>query len=320
MTFEDAHRILEKELTKINLVAKPELLYEPIAYTLASGGKRLRPSLCLMACDAFGGKTDKAISPALGLEIFHNFTLLHDDIMDNDDMRRNRPTVHKKWNENAAILSGDAMQILAYQHIAKTPDSHLKKVLNIFSDAAIKVCEGQQYDMDFENKETVEVGEYLTMIEYKTAVLIEASLKIGAVVAGASDEDVDTIGQFGKNLGLAFQLRDDWLDSFGDTDFGKPIGSDIVNNKKTYLLISALQIAEGKQKALLEKYISDNAPDKNEKIKAVKKLYQDLNIDKLTQRQSERFYEASLHALEKLTLKDKSEFINLSERLLQRSK
>ncbi len=321
MTFENACQKIKDELAKINLVAQPNLLYEPIAYTLMSEGKRIRPSLCLMACEAFGGKIDKAVLPALGLEIFHNFTLLHDDIMDNDDVRRNRPTVHKKWNPNVAILSGDAMQILAYQYIAKTPEKYLKKVLDVFSNTALKVCEGQQYDMDFENQDTVEVGEYLTMIEYKTAVLIEGSLKIGAVIGGASDEEVELLGQFGKNLGLAFQLRDDWLDSFGDLDsFGKPIGSDIVNNKKTYLLISALQMAEGEKKRQLEDYLTDSTLPDEEKIVNIKGIFKDLAIDELTQRQSERFYEASLQALDKLNIKDKSGFVELAEKLLKRSK
>ena len=320
MNFEQAQQKVKEELAKINLVAKPELLYKPIAYTLSSGGKRIRPTLCLMACSAFDTDTEKSVFPALALEIFHNFTLLHDDIMDNDDVRRNRPTVHKKWNNNTAILSGDAMQILAYQYLAKAPESCLKKVLDIFSSTALKVCEGQQYDMDFETQDEVEVGEYLTMIEYKTAVLIEASLKIGALIGGASDEEVDLFGQFGKNLGLAFQLRDDWLDSFGDlASFGKPIGSDIVNNKKTYLLITALQISDDEQKARLDTFMSDPSIDKDEKITGVKALFHDLGIDELTQRQSERFYKASLQALEKLDIKNKGEFLQLAESLLKRS-
>lgn len=320
MTFEQAHQRVELELAKVNLVAKPELLYKPIAYTLSSGGKRIRPALCLMACAAFGGDIEKAVNPALALEIFHNFTLLHDDIMDNDEVRRNRPTVHKKWNQNTAILSGDAMQILAYKYLAKGPEVSLKKILDVFSDTALKVCEGQQYDMDFEIQEIVEVGDYLTMIEYKTAVLIEASLKIGALVAGATDEEVELFGQFGKNLGLAFQLRDDWLDSFGDIEtFGKPIGSDIINNKKTYLLISALQMVEGEEKEVLYSYMNDKSIEKDEKVRGVKALFRSLGIDELTQRQSERFYEASIHALEKLDISNKLDFFTLAERLLQRS-
>lgn len=320
MNFAQAQQRVEEELAAINFVTSPEHLYQPIAYTLESGGKRIRPVLCLMASSAFGENCDNAIPSALALEIFHNFTLLHDDVMDNDDVRRNRPTVHKKWNENTAILSGDAMQILAYQYLAKVPSSCLKSVLDVFSDTAIKVCEGQQYDMDFETETEVTVEEYLTMIEYKTAVLIEASLKIGALVAGASDEDVKLFGEFGKNLGLAFQLRDDWLDSFGDmATFGKPIGSDIVNNKKTYLLISAMQNANIAQKARLDQILLDDTILREDKIKGVKELFIDLGIDELTQRKSEQYYEASIQALDKLNITNKSDFLTLAERLLQRS-
>lgn len=321
MTFEQARQRIEEELAKINLMAQPELLYSPIAYTLESGGKRIRPALCLMACDALGGDVENAIYPALALEIFHNFTLLHDDIMDNDDIRRNRPTVHKKWNENVAILSGDAMQIIAYQYLAKAPVESLKLVLDIFNDTALKVCEGQQYDVDFETQEKVDVDDYINMIEHKTAVLIEGSLKIGATVAGADYDEVDLFGKFGKNLGLAFQLRDDWLDTFGDEEtFGKDIGSDIVNNKKTYLLISALQMAAGDLRKELKNslYVADMLPE--EKIKKVRTIFQQLGIDDLTQRQAERYYEASVTALNQLQIKDKEAFLTLAEDLLKRSK
>ncbi len=320
MTFEQACQKVEEELEKINFTVQPERLYRPIAYTLSSGGKRLRPSLCLMACNAFGGKAEEAIAPALALEIFHNFTLLHDDIMDNDELRRKRPTVYKKWGQNVAILSGDAMQILAYQYMAKTPEKCLSKVLDVFSYTALKVCEGQQYDMDFECRDKVEMTEYLTMIEYKTAVLIEASLKIGALIGGASDEEVEILGQFGKNLGLAFQLRDDWLDTFGDEEaLGKPIGSDILNKKKTYLLISALQTAEGEQRKQLERYMNDSLMADEEKVSKVQTLFRDLNIDSLTQRQSERYYEASMQALNDLKISHKEAFLAVAEQLLYRS-
>jgi len=321
MTFEHAHQRIEEELAKINLMAQPEDLYQPIAYALESGGKRIRPALCLMACEALGGDVEKAIYPALALEIFHNFTLLHDDIMDKDDIRRNRPTVHKKWNENVAILSGDAMQIIAYQYLAKTPELCLKAVLDIFNDTALKVCEGQQYDVDFETQDRVNVDDYITMIEHKTAVLIEASLKIGATVAGADYDAVDLFGKFGKNLGLAFQLRDDWLDTFGDeATFGKDIGSDILNNKKTYLLISALQMAAGDLLKELKNclYVAEMTPE--EKIKKVKNIFVQLGIDDLTQRQAERYYEASIEALDQLQIKNKADFITLAEGLLKRSK
>ncbi len=321
MTFEQAHQRVEEEIAKINLMAQPELLYQPIAYSLGSGGKRIRPSLCLMACDALGGDVNKAVFPALALEIFHNFTLLHDDIMDKDEIRRNRPTVHKKWNENVAILSGDAMQILAYQYLAKTPVEYLKPVLDVFNDTALKVCEGQQYDVDFETQDRVDVDAYITMIEYKTAVLIEASLKIGAIVAGADYETVDLFGKFGKNLGLAFQLRDDWLDTFGDEEtFGKDIGSDIVNNKKTYLLISALQLAAGDLKKELNNSLFVAEDSNEDKIMKVKSIFKQLSIDELTQRQAERYYEASVAALGQLQIPDKEVFLTLAEGLLKRSK
>ncbi len=321
MTFELAHQRIEEELAKINLQSQPEQLYAPIAYTLEPGGKRIRPSLCLMACDALGGDVEKAIYPALALEIFHNFTLLHDDIMDKDDMRRNRPTVHKRWNENVAILSGDAMQILAYKYLAMMPVEYLKPVLDVFNDTAIKVCEGQQYDVDFETNEKIGVEDYIMMIEYKTAVLIEASLKIGAIVAGGTHEQIELFGKFGNNLGLAFQFRDDWLDTFGDEEtFGKAIGSDIVNNKKTYLLITALQLAAGDLlKELWDSLYTANY-ESEKKISKVKAIFKQLGIDELAQRQTERYYEASITAINQLQIKDKEAFVALAEKLLQRSK
>ncbi len=321
MTFDDARKRVENEILNMHLVMAPEHLYRPIEYSLSCGGKRIRPALCLMACTALGGDVEKAIYPALGLEVFHNFTLLHDDLMDNDEMRRGRLTVHKKWDNNTAILSGDAMQIMAYQLVTRTRKRYLKDVLAVFSDTALKVCEGQQYDMDFECRMDVSVDEYITMIEYKTAVLIEASLKMGAIIAGADSEQVRLFGKFGINLGLAFQLRDDWLDTFGDFDtFGKDIGSDIVNNKKTYLLISALQHAEGDTKERLLDLLKSKEIPQEEKINEVKAIYSELGIDDLTQRQAERYFQESLKAIEQLDIDNKQEFINLAERLLERSK
>lgn len=321
MTFNEAHSRIEEELTKLNLVTAPEQLYQPIEYTLSSGGKRIRPALCLMACDALGGNVEDAIYPAIALEVFHNFTLLHDDIMDDDEVRRNQPTVHKKWDRNTAILSGDAMQILAYKYLARVPECYLKDVLDVFSDTALKVCEGQQYDMDFETQDDVSIEEYLTMIECKTAVLLEASLRIGAMVSGADKAAVDLFGQFGKNLGLAFQLRDDWLDTFGDLEtFGKDIGSDIANNKKTYLLISALQAAKGEQLEELKRYISDAGISQESKIQGVMSLFRSLGIDVLTQKEAEKYYKLSVDAIEQLDIKGKDIFISLTEKLLKRSK
>lgn len=320
MNFEQALNRVEEELSKLNLVEEPKALYEPIAYTMSSGGKRVRPSLCLMACDALGGDVEKAIYPALGLEIFHNFTLLHDDLMDNDEVRRGRPTVHKKWDANTAILSGDAMQILAYKYIGNAPDKYLKSVLDQFSYTALKVCEGQQYDMEFETQDDVSLEDYMTMIEYKTAVLLEGSMKIGATIAGADQDSIDLFGDFARNLGLAFQLRDDWLDTFGDfKTFGKDIGSDIANNKKTYLLISALQIAEGATKDDLLRFINDGEITKEDKIAGVKSIFIDLGIDELTQRKAEYYYQASITALDKLNISNKEVFVTLAQQLLKRS-
>lgn len=321
MTFDEAHTRVEDEILKLHLVTAPERLYRPIEYSLTAGGKRIRPTLCLMACAALGGDVEKAIYPALGLEVFHNFTLLHDDLMDNDEVRRGRLTVHKKWDSNTAILSGDAMQIMAYQLVTRTRKRYLKDVLAVFSDTALKVCEGQQYDMDFEQRMDVSVEEYITMIEFKTAVLIEASLKMGAIIAGADFEQVALLGKFGMNLGLAFQLRDDWLDTFGDFEtFGKDIGSDIVNNKKTYLLISALQYAEGKTKEKLLHLITSKDVSPQDKINEIKAIYSELGIDDLTQRQAERYFQESIKAIEQLDIDNKQEFIDLAERMLDRSK
>lgn len=320
MKFTEAQQIIVDKLSTIQLVDEPQGLYQPIAYTLESGGKRIRPSLCLMACDALGGNVEDAIYPALALEIFHNFTLLHDDLMDNDEVRRNRPTVHAKWDANIAILSGDAMQIIAYQYLAKCPAQYLKAIMDVFSHTALKVCEGQQYDMQFETQEDVTIDEYLKMIEYKTAILIECSLKIGAILAGADESTVNLFGEFGSNLGLAFQLRDDWLDTFGDFEtFGKEIGSDVFNNKKTYLLISALQKAEGEQLSRLQYFMNDAKVSKEDKISGVKEIFYALEIDKLTQEQAEMHYQISITAIERIQMENRDDFISLAKKLLKRA-
>ena len=320
MTFDDARKRVEEEIQKLEFVKAPSRLYEPVDYALNSGGKRLRPALCLMACEAFGADVSKAVDPALGLEIFHNFTLLHDDLMDNDEVRRGHLTVHKKWDENTAILSGDAMQIMAYKFIARAPQEYMSAVLNVFSDTALKVCEGQQYDMDFEQRVDVSVEEYIEMIACKTAVLIEAALRVGTIVAGASPQQVELFGRFGANLGLAFQLRDDWLDTFGDIDtFGKDIGSDIVNNKKTYLLILALEKAQGEERKRLEALITaecDIAPQ--DKIDQVMAIFTSLGVDKLTQDKAEEYYTAAVSALDQLEIRNKQDFIDLAQRMLKR--
>jgi geranylgeranyl diphosphate synthase, type II len=269
--------IVNKEIAGISFPADPVNLYNPIRYVLEDGGKRLRPVMALMACEMFSGSYEPALRPAIGLEVFHNFTLLHDDIMDHSDLRRNKPTVHKKWNENTAILSGDAMMIYAYNYFIGTDPV---SVLKTFNKAALEVCEGQQFDMDFETLSAVTAEEYIRMISLKTAVLIAASLKIGALCGGASEKDAELMYKFGKNIGLAFQLQDDYLDVFGQTAvFGKIIGNDIVSNKKTYLLIRALELALGQDKTDLENWITRRDFDATEKVAAVTAIYKKLGAD-----------------------------------------
>ncbi|MDD3859021.1 MAG: polyprenyl synthetase family protein [Bacteroidales bacterium] len=269
--------IINNSLDKISLDKQPENLYAPIEYSIEVGGKRIRPILCLMAAELFGAKYQEALNAALGIEIFHNFTLLHDDIMDKSNMRRGKPSVHCQWNENIALLSGDAMSVIAYKYISES--KNLKEILNVFSDTALKICEGQQYDMDFEKTDNVSVEQYLKMIELKTAVLIAGSLVIGAVTANASKEDQDKIYEFGKNLGLAFQLQDDYLDTYGDIEkFGKPIGGDIVANKKTFLLIKALELANDELINSLSYWLKLEKFNKEEKISAIRDIYNKLGI------------------------------------------
>ncbi len=244
-------------------------LFDPVRYTLQAGGKRLRPTLVLLAADLYGADLQQAITPAVGLEMYHNFTLLHDDVMDRADERRGRPTVHVRWNENAAILSGDAMQGLAYQLIATAPASCLKAVLDLFTQTNIEICEGQQLDMEFENRSEVTIEEYVEMIRLKTAVLLGCALKMGALIGGAAPKEADALYDFGQNIGLAFQLQDDWLDCWGDPKtFGKRIGGDILNDKKTYLLIYTLKHASSADRDVLLRELNPATAvlDEGEKI------------------------------------------------------
>ena len=264
---------IEAELSKIEYAAEPDGLYAPVRYELSLGGKRVRPLLTLLACEMFAGDYRRALNAAVGLEVFHNFTLLHDDVMDKADVRRGKPTVHKVWNENTAILSGDAMEIIAFRYIARTEAPHTGAVVELFLKTALEICEGQQYDMEFERRDDVTEAEYIEMIRLKTAVLLGGALKIGAIIGGASETDADCIYRFGESLGLAFQLQDDWLDVYGDpARFGKKIGGDILNNKKTYMLINARQRVEGKDAEELSRWLSAAEYDPSEKIAAVTAL------------------------------------------------
>ena len=282
-SIKELQQIIEKELAGISYPENPADLYAPINYVLDLGGKRMRPILLLLAHQIFNQNLNTAIKPALGIEIFHNFTLLHDDIMDDAPLRRGRQSVHEKWSPNVAILSGDTMLVQAYQLMSEAPSEVLKKSLDVFSKTAIEVCEGQQWDMDFEERDDVTIAEYLKMIEYKTAVLLAGALKIGALTGGANEEQAQHLYDFGRNMGIAFQLKDDLLDVFGDQEkFGKQEGGDILSNKKTYLYLQSLAIAEGKQKEELEYWFASKEYEGKQKIKAVKALYESLEIKKIT--------------------------------------
>ena len=266
----------------------PQGLYEPIAYELSLGGKRIRPVLMLMAYNLYQDNVDAILSQAAGLETYHNHTLLHDDVMDKADMRRNKPTVHNVWNENTAILSGDAMLILAYRLMADCPKDKLADVLHVFTETTMEICEGQQWDMEFETRMDVKVEEYIEMIRLKTSVLLAAALKIGAMLGGASDEDAQKLYDFGVKIGLAFQLQDDWLDVYGDPKvFGKNIGGDILCNKKTYMLITALEEANEEQRAVLESWLAAHDYVPAEKIAAVTALYNEIGVGKRCQEKAE---------------------------------
>lgn len=283
---------------------EPVNLYKPIKYILEIGGKRLRPILVLMICDLFQEDSKKALNAALSIEVFHNFTLVHDDIMDSAPIRRGKETVHKKWDKNTGILSGDAMLIMAYQCIESYEPELFKKLMILFSKTALEVCEGQQWDIDFETRNDVTIDEYIRMITYKTSVLIGAAMQMGAMVANASEKEINAIYNFGLYLGLAFQLQDDYLDTFGNSEtFGKQIGGDIIENKKTYLYLKALEICkENEQKELYNLY---NSNDLNEaKVENVTSIFKENNIDKLVKDEIQNYTEKAFEYLKELSISD----------------
>ena len=276
---------INQEVLQLDWHREPYGLYEPIEYTLAAGGKRIRPQLAMIASQLFGGKDEEVLPAALALEVFHNFTLLHDDVMDHADVRRGRPTVHVKWNANTAILSGDQMLIEAYKLLAGVPKEKLSQCLEMFNKMATEICEGQQYDVDFEAKETVSEAEYLMMIGKKTAVLLATALQMGAYIAGASQDEQETLALFGNSIGLAFQIQDDILDVWGDpATFGKAIGGDICCNKKTYVTIIAQKIADEESRKELQHWYSQTLSDNTEKIARVKAIYERLGVRELCER------------------------------------
>lgn len=314
---------IQKALEEISLNKEPASLFEPIHYVLSLGGKRLRPILTLMAAGLFDGDVDKAVPPAVGIELFHNCSLLHDDLMDKASLRRGKPTVHLVWDENTAILSGDAMLTFAYDYVTKVPNEILPDTFRLFSSTIMEIWKGQQYDLDFENRSDVSEAEYIEMIKLKTAVLIGCSLKMGAIVAGASPKDSDLLYEYGINIGLAFQLKDDLLDVYGNPEtFGKNIGGDITSNKKTFLLIKALKNSNAQQRQELEKWLSATHFDASEKIEAVKKIYDELNLKSISENLIEKYYLASLDCLTAIDVPEekKKELKTLSENLMYREK
>jgi geranylgeranyl diphosphate synthase type II len=301
LRFEEAQQIVNNELEAYPIDRFPEELYQPVRYVLSIGGKRLRPALVLMSCSLFTDAVHKAIKPALAIEFFHNFTLLHDDIMDNSNIRRGQQTVHQKWDPNTAILSGDVMSILSYKIISESEESHLKELLQLFNMTALQVCEGQQYDMNFESRMDVTVAEYLKMIELKTAVLIAASLKAGAISGGAEMLDAELLYEFGLNLGMAFQIRDDYLDTYGDPEkFGKKIGNDIVTNKKTFLLIKALELSDAEMKDRLKALLQEGKVSNEIKVQEVTAIYQRLGIDAISSDLASAYYDKSIQYLDRV--------------------
>lgn len=302
---------------------RPKSLYDPIEYVLAAGGKRIRPSFVLMAYNLFHDDVDRILPVATALETYHNYTLLHDDLMDKADMRRGRPTVHKKWDDNTAILSGDTMLVLAYEHLAKCDTKYLKPALDLFTETALEVSEGQQFDMEFETRNDVAEEEYIEMIRLKTSVLLACALKMGAVVAGASDADANALYAFGEKVGLAFQLQDDLLDVYGDPKvFGKAIGGDITSNKKTFMLINAFNRADAGTRAELERWTTATEFDPAEKIAAVTEIYNRLGIDKLAEERIKEYFEQSRQHLDELSVSDdrKAVLREYTERMMNRKK
>lgn len=309
---------INQAIAGLNWTREPQGLYDPIAYTLESGGKRLRPTLALIAASLYG-QEEKALPAALALEIFHNFTLLHDDVMDQAPIRRGRPTVHVRWDDNTAILSGDQMMIEAYKMLEGVDAQHLPHVLHLFSKMATEICEGQQYDMEFETRNDVSIPEYIEMIRLKTSVLLGAALEIGAYIADAPAADMQALETFGTHLGLAFQIQDDILDVYGDeATFGKAIGGDILNNKKSLVLLTALQQANPDQRARLEQWLSAKEYVPAEKIRAVTAIYDEIGVRRLCEAEQNRYTQIAIEALSRMSVGTEP-LLRLAEKLNRRN-
>ena len=302
----NAEEILKSVNEAIGMLAydrKPESLYLPVRYVLSLGGKRIRPVLMLLAYNMYKEQPQDIMMQAVALETYHNYTLLHDDLMDNADLRRGHQTVHRRWDANTAILSGDSMLVLAYQRMQQCPDRYLPQVMRLFTETALEIGEGQQYDMDFETRNDVTEDEYIEMIRLKTSVLLACALKMGAIMGDASDADADLLYRFGEQVGLAFQLQDDLLDVYGDEKvFGKAIGGDITSNKKTYMLINALNRANGQQREELTGWISRHDFDRRQKIAAVTRLYDEIGIRQLCEEKIHYYFEQAKLLLEQVSV------------------
>lgn len=323
LTFNQYLERVNAAIENLPYPAQPAHLYEPISYTMALGGKRIRPVLVLMACEAVGGDIEKAIMPAVGLEMYHNFTLLHDDVMDKADIRRGKPTVHVKWDDNTAILSGDAMLTMATQLIARADAAVMPQVMELFNRTAMEIYEGQQYDMDFESRGDVTVEEYIAMIRLKTSVLLGCACKMGALIGGADEATAQRFYEIGENLGLAFQLQDDMLDVWGDeATFGKAIGGDIMNNKKTFLLINACQLATDDNRIELALWLNTENASRAVKVPAVTAIYERLGLKELSEAEIAKYNDKAMAAVFETEVAEpaKKAFIDLISRLVKRDR
>ena len=323
LTFNQYLERVNAAIENLPYPAQPAHLYEPISYTMALGGKRIRPVLVLMACEAVGGDIEKAIMPAVGLEMYHNFTLLHDDVMDKADIRRGKPTVHVKWDDNTAILSGDAMLTMATQLIARADAAVMPQVMELFNRTAMEIYEGQQYDMDFESRGDVTVEEYIAMIRLKTSVLLGCACKMGALIGGADEATAQRFYEIGENLGLAFQLQDDMLDVWGDeATFGKAIGGDIMNNKKTFLLINACQRATDDNRIELALWLNTENASRAVKVPAVTAIYERLGLKELSEAEIAKYNDKAMAAVFEIAVDEpaKKAFIDLISRLVKRDR
>jgi geranylgeranyl diphosphate synthase, type II len=321
-TITEYQQLISDYFTELALSKEPKNLYEPIEYILHLGGKRMRPVLTLIATEVFDVDCKKALAAATAVEVFHNFSLIHDDIMDDAPLRRGNETVHEKWNINTGILSGDAMLILAYQHFEEYEPIIFSRLAKLFSKTALEVCEGQQYDVDFETRDDVTIPEYLKMIEYKTAVLVGAAMKMGAIVAKTSDDNANLIYDFGLNLGIAFQLQDDYLDAFGNPEtFGKQVGGDIIENKKTYLYLKAIEFANTIEKEQLLNLFSIQPSDNTEKINSVKEIFHTTGAAEATQKAIQEYTFKAFNTLDKMQIdNDKKVILRVfGENLMKRN-